>query len=303
MACETFTAKRFQTRTLDLIGKMNDIVANYMDRGFVLTLRQLFYQLVARTIIENHQSDYKRVGSIVNDARLAGLMDWDGIEDRTRHLRKPPWWTSPSDVIAAAAKQYREDLWRDQTIRFEVWIEKDALLGVIESVCQKYRVPYFTCRGNNSQSEAYRANHRIRDQLSDGLTAIILCLSDHDSNGSDMTHDVRSRFAFFAGQPVDVRRIALNMDRVERYAPSPSFAKESDSRFSNYVRQFGRDCVELDALDPDVIAGLIKAEIDEAIDAKAWDSALADEQRKRSLLIRAAVNRTLVEEFVEGPIE
>ena len=171
VGCEAFVEKKFQAKTLELIGKVNGVIDEYVNRRFVLTLRQLFYQLVARMIVENLQSEYKRIGSIVNDARLAGLIDWDAIEDRTRYLRELPWWTSPSDVVAAAANQYREDIWRDQPTRFEVWIEKDALLGVIEGICKEYRAPYFACRGNNSQSEAYRAGHRIRQHLADGLAA------------------------------------------------------------------------------------------------------------------------------------
>jgi hypothetical protein len=300
VSCEAFVEKKFQAKTLALIGTMNAIVADYLDRGFVLTLRQLYYQLVARAIVENLQSEYKRVGSIVNDARLAGLMDWGGIEDRTRHLRRLPWWASPGDVIDAAAHAYREDVWRDQAARVEVWIEKDALLGVIEGVCEEFRVPYFACRGNNSQSEQYRAGQRLRDHFAAGCTPLILHLGDHDPNGLDMTRDNRDRLSMFTGRPVEVRRIALNMDQVERYGPPPNFAKETDSRFASYVRQYGENCWELDALDPDVIATLIRREIEGLLDRTAWNAALAEEQHRRDLLITTSQNWPMVESYVEA---
>src|SRR5215831_9209334 len=134
---ETFISKKFQQKTLGLIERANAIIEEYVEQGFVLTLRQLYYQFVARVIIENSVASYKRLGSILNDARLAGLVDWDHIEDRTRNLRTHAAWDDPADIIRSAASSYREDLWRDQIWRPEVWIEKDALLGVIEGVCRE----------------------------------------------------------------------------------------------------------------------------------------------------------------------
>jgi hypothetical protein len=128
---ETFTPRNFQAKTLTRIDQANAIIAEYQARGFALTVRQLFYQLVARKMIENTQTAYKRTGEIINDARLAGLVDWDAIEDRTRYLREQPSWSDPSSIIDSAAHSYKEDLWASQSCRVEVWIEKDALLGVI----------------------------------------------------------------------------------------------------------------------------------------------------------------------------
>jgi hypothetical protein len=298
MCKEAFIDKQFRAATLALIDRINGVIGEYQARGFVLTLRQLFYQLVARTIVENTPREYKRVGSIVNDARLAGLIDWDGIEDRTRNLRSSPSWGSPSGIIEDAARQYREDLWRGQRARVEVWIEKDALLGVIEGVCDEYRVPYFACRGNNSQSEAYRAGQRMRDYLDDRLAPVILHLGDHDPNGLDMTRDNRDRLRMFADQIIDVRRLALNFDQVEAYRPPPNFAKETDSRYGGYVRQFGTDCWELDALDPDVIAGLIRAEIEVLIDPMAWKAAKAEEEHNRMMLAKVSEAWPVVEKLV-----
>ena len=195
-----------------------------------LTLRQLYYQFVARGLIENTLSEYKRLGTIVKHARRAGIRDWDGIEDRTRNVRHHSSWRKPADIIETAANNYQEDLWTGQIYRPEVWIEKDALLGVIEDTCTEYRVPYFACRGNNSESEQYRVAKRFQAHGAAGLIPIVLHLGDHDPNGLDMTRDNRDRLSLFARQEIEVRRLALNIDQVLRYRPSESQTKSGNWR-------------------------------------------------------------------------
>lgn len=127
MATEQFITKRFTTASQQTIKQANAILAEYEAQGLVLTLRQVYYQFVARGLLENKQENYKRLGSILNDARLAGLVDWSMMEDRTRNVRTITTWDSPADIIAAVANQYKENLWGTQKWRPEVWIEKDAL--------------------------------------------------------------------------------------------------------------------------------------------------------------------------------
>ena len=92
-----------------------------------MTLRQLYYQFVARDLIENSQRSYKRLGKVISNARMAGLIDWEAIVDRTRNLRTNPHWSSVSSVLNAAANSYRLNLWEAQQCAVEVWIEKEAL--------------------------------------------------------------------------------------------------------------------------------------------------------------------------------
>ena len=261
-------------------------------------MRQLFYQLVARALIENTQKEYKRTAEIISDARLAGLIAWDAIEDRTRYLRELSTWSDPSNIISAAAHGYREDIWARQSYRPEVWIEKDALLGVIEAVCREYRVPYFACRGNNSQSEQHKAGKRYERYFAQGIKPIVLHLGDHDPNGLDMTRDNRERLAMFARQDVEVRRLALNIDQIEQYDPPPNFAKEEDSRYARYVDQYGEHCWELDALDPDVIAALVRDAVDVLIERDGWNAALAEEQWNRDTLSKVSQNWAKVGRFL-----
>ena len=125
-------------------------------------------------------------------------------------------WASPADIITNSATDYREDLWRGQGHRVEVWIEKDALVGVIISVCQEYRVPYCAAHGNISQIEVYKAGKRFANYLADGVTPIVLHLADHDPTGIDMTRDIRERVSLYAREEIEVRRIALNIDQARR---------------------------------------------------------------------------------------
>jgi hypothetical protein len=287
---EQFVPFNFQAKTLSVIEQANVIIAEYEAQGFTLSLRQLYYQFVSRDLIENTVSAYKRLGGIVNNGRLAGMIDWNAIEDRSRSLITHASWDSPEEIISAVAKQYQEDPWEHQIHRPEVWIEKAALLGVIEGICTEYRVPYFASIGNNSQSEQYKAGKRFARHLEDGRIPVVLHLADHDPNGIDMTRDNRERLALFAGQEIEVRRIALNMDQVRHYRPPPNFAKEADTRFATYAEKFGEKCWELDALSPTVIANLIRKELAALVNVPLWQRGLSTEKRNRALLGKVAKN-------------
>jgi hypothetical protein len=298
MSREQFSVTKFHASTRAVIEQANAIIEEYQAQGFALTLRQLFYQFVARDLIENTIKDYKRLGSIIRNARDAGMVDWSAIEDRTREVNTHTSWESPAKIINAVANQYQENLWEDQKHRPEVWVEKDALIGVIEGVCTEYRVPYFAHRGNNSQTLQYQAGKRFADYLDQGLIPLVLHLADHDPNGIDMTRDNIERLKLYAGAEVELRRIALNMDQVKQYRPPPSFAKEADTRFAAYVEKFGNECWELDALSPAVIADLIRTELDGMIDLKPWKRRQVKETRGRTLLSKVAGNWAKVEKLV-----
>ncbi len=299
MAKECFVERDFRTRASGLIEHANTIIAEYQSQGFALTVRQLYYQLVARDIIENVKAEYNRVKETISAARLAGLIDWDAIEDRTRNLQTRASWGSPDEIIGAVSRQYREDLWATQKARVEVWIEKDALLGVIEGVCNEQRVPYFSFRGSNSQSEQYKAGCRFLEYCNEGLTPIVLHLSDHDPKGIDMVRDNEERLAMFVGRPIEVRRLALKIEQVRRYGPPPNFAKDSDALYGKYVAEFGEECWELDALSPPVIAGLIRDELGTIIDDNAWNAAKAEEDANRERLASLRDRWADVETFLD----
>ncbi|SCM79834.1 conserved hypothetical protein [uncultured Pleomorphomonas sp.] len=297
---EAFITRNFSGSSLEIIDHANRIIADYQRQGFSLTLRQLYYQFVSRDLIANKLREYKRLGSIINDGRLAGLIDWEAIEDRTRNVRKPNVWENPSEIIDAIAEQYKEDLWADQQYRPEVWIEKDALIGVIEPVCKRFRVPYFACRGYSSQSEQYAAGCRFRDLLNNGATPIVLHLGDHDPSGIDMTRDNEDRLTLFAGESVEVRRLALNWEQIQAHSPPPNPAKETDSRSGNYIEQFGGSSWELDALEPKIIDRIISEELEGLIDQEAWEEAKRRESEAKEVLGDISTSFDDVVSFLRG---
>ena len=263
----------------------NEICEDYADQGYDLTLRQLYYQFVARDLIPNTQKSYKRLGSIVNRGRLAGLLDWEHIVDRTRNLETLSHWNTTKDMIWSAANWFQLDRWGNQKIRIEVWVEKEALSGVIGQVAERHDVAWFACRGYVSQSELWRAAERLIRYVAEGQEVLVLHLGDHDPSGIDMTRDIQDRLnIFMAHGSVEVRRIALNMDQVDQYRPPPNPAKLTDSRAHDYIAKYGSNSWELDALDPATLEALIEKHILDARDDAEWNDTLALENQHKELL-------------------
>ena len=115
-----YVPKNFRPDSLDLIEKINGVIGDYARQGFSLTLRQVYYQMVARAIIPNNERCYKNLGNLISDARLAGLIDWEAIEDRTRNLRGNSHWTTPGSMVNSAAYSYHLDHWKGQKNYVEV---------------------------------------------------------------------------------------------------------------------------------------------------------------------------------------
>jgi hypothetical protein len=277
----------FRPDTLDAIEQMNSIITEYVDAGYRLTVRQLYYQLVARGIIPNTEKSYKKTTGIVNDARLAGLMDWEAIEDRTREFVKRSRWESGGDILKAVAGQFHMDMWKHQEYRVFVIVEKEALAGVLEGVCRRYDMPLLAARG-------YPSGTVLREFAMDDLQQanrqdqqpVILHLGDHDPSGIDMSRDLEGRlFMFNEGHQIQFIRIALNMDQIEAEKPPPNPAKTTDSRFENYREKFGDESWELDALRPEYLVNLIETEVAPFIDKDQWDARDKEIERvKRKLL-------------------
>lgn len=274
-----------------LITQANQIIAEYQEQGYLLTLRQLYYQFVSRDIISNAVAEYKRLGSVVNDARLAGLIDWEAIEDRTRNLAQLSTWDHPSGIISAAAEQFRLDLWSDQFRYIEVWIEKEALAGVFQRVCDQNRVSFFSCRGYVSQSEMWSAAQRFSRIIEDGREPTILHFGDHDPSGIDMSRDIEDRINLFLEDKrgnFTIERLALNMDQIRKYQPPPNPAKENDSRFRDYKKNYGDQSWELDALEPAMLSALVQKAVDGYRDKNKWSEKVSEENLHRKNIAKVA---------------
>ena len=295
---EEFIHKEFRASSLTIISRAEAIIEEYQRQGFVLTLRQLYYQFVARGLLENTVRNYKKLGNVISDARLAGLIDWEAIEDRTRKLEEEPHWGHPSDILYGAARHYKLSRWDDQPYYVEVWIEKEALVGVVERICKRLDVPYFACRGYVSQSEQYVAGKRFEENDGRDQKIVVFHLGDHDPSGIDMTRDNFDRLNMFSYHCTEVERIALNMNQVEQYNPPPNPAKTTDSRYASYIRKYGQESWELDALDPNVIEQLITDAVYPLIDWDLWKAVEKREQEEKALLKSTANHWGEVSKFL-----
>lgn len=287
----------FRGATLGIIETANAIIADYESQGFNLTLRQLYYQFIARDAFpeswidkaynkrnglaedtKNTEKNYDRLGSIITDARYGGLVSWTSVVDRTRGHNANSHWNTPADIIKSAMYSFALDKWEGQDHYVEVWIEKDALKGVIAPVCEKLDITYLSCRGYTSASEMWMSAMRMKRQAEAGRKPVVLHLGDHDPSGVDMSRDITDRInEFMVRHNLDFERLALNMDQVEKYNPPPNPAKLSDSRARAYIEQYGRESWELDALEPRQMAQLIERAVKKLRNKKLWDARVEEE--------------------------
>lgn len=297
---EKFIEKRFNSASRALIVIINNILDDYRLQGYDLSLRQLYYQLVARNIVPNTEQSYKNVGKLVSDARLAGLVDWDMIRDRGRVTRSNSHWDTPADIIRSATLGYAIDRWENQDNYVEVMVEKQALEGVLIPVCQELDVPFSANKGYTSSSAIREASKRYLWKSEEGKRLHVIYLGDHDPSGIDMSRDIDDRFELFTrGAGVRVHRVALNMDQVKKLNPPPNPAKMTDSRASEYVRKFGRQSWELDAIEPTKLAKIVRDKINDLIDPGAWKESGELLEEGRSVLAKISQRFENVERFVK----
>lgn len=291
MGCIKYKEFNFRDSSLTLIDYANEIIEDYISQGYRLTLRQLYYQFVSRDIIPNNQKQYNNLGVLINNARLAGLLDWYSIEDRTRNIRNSFHWQDPKRLLNSAVRQFDIDKWAGQRTYVEVWVEKDALVEVVGKSASKYDVPYFSCRGYVSQSEMWSASERIKDKLYyEHEKAIIIHLGDHDPSGKDMTRDINERLKMFLSceglaENIEVERVALEMGQILKFNPPPNPAKLTDSRCGGYISEYGDMSWELDALEPSALDDIICSAILEHLDLKLFREKVDEEQEIKHSLI------------------
>lgn len=283
---------------LEKVTQANAILEGLAAQGYTLTLRQLYYQFVSKGLLENTHREYKNLGAAMVKARMAGLTDWDMLEDRTRNLVKWKEHDGPVESLESAAQLFNLDKWTRQPVYIEVWIEKDALAGVFRRVCGQLDVRYFACRGYPSKSEMEGAARRLKSERYGGRRRVhLLHFGDHDPSGMDMTRDIVDQMRTF-GAPLTVHRLALNMDQIDEYDPPPNPAKMSDSRGPAYVEEFGYSSWELDALTPSVLEGLVRDNVLALRDADLWKEALEEEEEGQWVLNELVERFEDVREFL-----
>lgn len=304
-----YKSHRFEDAANQILQQAVEIIEEYARQGYDLTLRQLYYRFVALNLFpddrrwskipgtdrwvrdpngtKNADPNYGWLGTIINDGRLAGRIPWDSIVDRTRELCKLSHWKDPQDIIRSAAASFRIDTWQDQKNYIEVWVEKEALIQVLEKVCEELDVSYMACRGYVSQSTMWQASLRFIAAEEAGKTCHILHLGDHDPSGIDMSRDIQDRLDRFDACVI-VQRIALTMEQVELYQAPPNPAKVTDSRSGRYIEEYGDESWELDALEPQVIHDLITEEVNARTDDPDARNSRIDEQSFGKRMLKGA---------------
>lgn len=295
-----YIEKKFRDDKMKLLLVINEIMSDYAEQGYDLSLRQLFYQLVSRDIISNSQKQYKNLGTLVNDGRLAGILDWSQIVDRGRELVEPPHWDDPADIVRSAARSFRIDKWEGQENHVLVSVEKQALEGVLEPVCKRLDVDFIANKGYSSQSTMWNLGRKLLDMRDDhDKNIVVLYLGDHDPSGLDMDRDVAKRLALFSEGPVEFARLALRWEQIEELKPPENPAKLTDSRSGKYVAEFGDSSWELDAIEPKALDEIVTLAVQSYLDMDLWEEAREKERRMRTNLAAFSDNYVELVEYLE----
>jgi len=304
MTTVKFVDHKFNAASQALLEHTTEIMTEYARLGYRLTLRQLYYQMIARDLFpeawidpathtKNNMRNYKKFGDLVNNGRLAGRLDWDMIEDRARETQTPAAWDSPAQIVRACAYQFKFDKWETQPAHIEIMVEKDAVSGIVAPVCARLDVRFTANRGYASSSLYYEMSRRLVRAARLGKKVHILYLGDHDPSGQDMTRDLIERMETFTfGQEIAVTRGALNMDQVRMWGPPENPAKETDSRFEAYFKEYGDKSWELDAIEPRELAGLVERYVLGLREPDAWGRAVKREEEARGRLEKIAAEMT-----------
>lgn len=275
---ETFDNKLHLNRAnRERLSQINAIIEEYSKQGYRLTLRQLYYQLVSRMIVPNNTKEYAKLSTILVKGRMGGVVDWDAIEDRIRQPFLPYWVIDIADALNDTKRTYRLDRQENQKNYTEVWVEKDALSGVLKRVTSHYHINLMVNRGYSSCSAMYDAYQRFQKATDLGKECFILYLGDHDPSGLDMVHDIRQRLEDF-GVEVTVIPVALTSEQINKYNPPPNPAKFSDPRAKDYIEKFGSTSWEVDALKPEILHEIVIKNILNLIDVEKFNKMIKKEE-------------------------
>lgn len=276
----------FKEDTIQIIAKMNKILTEYSGR---VSVRQLYYRFVAADLIPNSQKSYNRIQNIITNARYAGMIDWDAIEDRNREAKRPNEFESGASALAMLTENFRLNRWEGQPFYVEIWVEKAALAGILATVSDVFHVTMMVNRGYSSASAMKESADRIRFRSGSTARPVVIYLGDHDPSGEDMVRDIRERLVEFGcPQWLDIRKLALTMAQVEEYKCPPNPAKVTDSRAAAYIDKFGDSSWELDALPPDTLEDMLADTVKSYIDKGKMDAIITRENQIKVALKKAA---------------
>lgn len=263
-------------RTIALVAAIMAIADEY-DR---MTIRQLYYQLVSRGVIEKTEQAYKRVCDVSANMRVRGDLPYGKIADGSRQRRRASQWRSARDLMESAVGQYRKDYWLHQPEHIEVWCEKDALSGVLLPLCDQWGVHYVAARGNPSITLIYES---AIDMFDHEQPDTIVYVGDHDASGRGISDRLEEQFAMHEIDVV-VERVAVNPDQIAAYGLPTRPGKKSDSQQAKFAAEFGDASVEVDALPPNVLTDIVTQAITSRIDWEKWIADARSEEVERASL-------------------
>lgn len=272
---ERFKAQRISGDRQLLIGHANTILEDYSQEGYRLTLRQLYYQLVARNIIPNVVAEYAKLSNVMVAARMCGHTDWDYLEDRLRIPYLEYAVNSVEEALEDTINQYKRDRQQGQSTFIEIWTEKDAVSNILKRVSEWFQVRLLVNRGYSSCSAMYRAAERFK---SDAKPVAILYVGDHDPSGLDMVRDITERLFEFQTEKIEVVHVALTMEQIEEFNPPPNPAKVTDPRATGYIAEHGESSWELDALSPSDLERIVREAVEKYLDKEQFNDILDAER-------------------------
>ena len=267
-----------------IIEQALDVLSRY-EPG-VLTIRALHYQLVSRGMTNDIQH-YKRVVAATGVARWDGRISFDAFSDRERAMA----CITDGDSVVLEEKidegkeqvrlwmdVYRRNRWENQPYYPEVFIEKKALEGVFYKTCKKYGIALGACKGYPSLTFLYDASWRFKRAERMGKQPIILYFGDYDPSGEDIPRALKENLENLGCESILVKRIALNEDQVLQWKLPPAPTKATDSRSVNWT---GIGQVELDAVRPEILMGLLEDAISEIFDNELYEELCETEAEER----------------------
>jgi hypothetical protein len=247
-----------------------------------MTVRQVFYRGVGFGLWQKSESDYKRVGRILTDMRRDGEMPYDWLADATRWMRKPRTFDSIEEALRTTADTYRRSLWHEQDKYIEVWLEKEALAGVVVEVTDPWDVPLMVARGYPSLSFLHSAAETMRYEARD-KDVVVLYLGDHDPSGDDIARKVEEDLSEMSGCDIEFVRVAATERQIEEYDLPTRPAKRTDTRAAKWE---GAASVEVDAIEPDTLRQLVHYEIESRADENSLELLELAEHEEREVARR-----------------
>ncbi len=250
-----------------------------------MSVRQLYYQLVARGVVPKTDTAYKRVCDASAQMRISGELPYRKIADGHRVRRGVFAHNGIQDALEDAQLMYRRNMWASQPHHIEIWSEKDALTGVIHPACDEYGVTYVATRGFPSITLRYETAAEL---LRIGKPTRIFYFGDHDASGQQISDNLEAELRQH-GADVTVERIALHPAQVRAWSLPTRPGKHSDSRHKAFAAKYGDASVELDAVSPDMLTLLVRNAIVSQIDVDEWERMQEVEELERQTLASIAL--------------